>query len=1172
MAGLARVLPGLPIEPAPPVDPAESLQPMVDPVSGFIVPDPRSPPVQRVIEDQITGYRYGRYRDNLAALRVARVQAYDELIDALQRETGTRLANPMDERFLDPTATPGYLADRYQLPDDPVTQFEARVLDLVRGRPELERYIAMANREAIRQRADALRTEVTNDFHNYLGTGSALDQFMRGLALTPGLITGALSTGSPEQVAQLAAGGAGRGMNIAERFVAGAASNVVAQAAIEPALIEDAERMGEQHDAPMIALDFTIAALFGGTIEAAIGHRPSTLRDTTAEVRSNPDAVARFTEPGSGSAMERAAAGRAESLIFGAHQRDRITALELPQETTMENLVDEINANDRFVRGEEATPTPAEALPRPDPRELEAAVRQADDSPAPPAGTREMVTVNGNTRPRTFEQFRPSTLGFDPATFQYKRSEGAQGSTGRLDGVDAWDSQSAGKVVVWERADGRLFVADGHQRTALAQRFEARGDPVTLDGYRYREADGWTAREVRNIAAQKNLRETPGDVLDTASLMRDAPELIDGSIPQRGAEFRQAKALARLSDGAYAAVRAGQIDTRLGAIIGDVAGDRPEVHESLVQLFQRNPPATLRDAAFIAREATMSAVHRAETAQLSMFGDELVISGMQERAAIIRNATAMLREDKRVFRVAERHSDALEAAGNVLAAEANARRVQLADALVAEIDVLATRPGPVSTLLREIATRAAEHKTSVKDAAREFVTGMEALLEERGLLALRQGSDAPAVTPPPPKIPEMMPRLTEEARGATLRDAHDLDEEAFDQALAEVALERAMRGEVGDVIPEDAIGNTPEADLARIEDAAEALGIDADFTEMQVAAAIYARPDAAMEAEARARLMPQEQFDEPIDLEALRTELEELTIAELRDRANEEGLVLRGRLGKGDIVNRFIAAANDFNKALADAGGEPIRRPMNADDVEDATFADVVEHDADIEPPFQLRDFDSADELRAGMDAATLPELEAVARAEGVGGIARTRADYVKLFTPTMAERAAVRRALKADGFDVGRPLYHGAAAAIETFEARPLFLTPERSIAEIYASPAFRSIAPGAGVVPVYVRRGRALVVRERLPAGAQTAIIERARRDGYDTIDLLAVNDDIDADGNTAYQRQIIVLDPANVRRLEAADSAGTVAERFRASQAELREQAEALERVVDDLKDCK
>lgn len=1172
MAGLARALPGLPVEEAPPVDPTESLPPLIDPVSGFTIPDPRSAPVQGVIRDQITGYRYGRYRDNLAALRIARVGAYDEVIDALQRETGTRLPNPMDERFYSAGDTPGYLADRYMLQSDPVTQFESRVLELVRGRPELERYIAMAQRDAIQARAEALRHEVTRDFQNYLGDGNAVDRFLRGLALTPGLLSGALSTGSPEQVAQLAAGGAGRGMTLLERFGAGAAANVVAQGVVEPALIEDARRMGEQHDAPMIALDFTIAALFGGTLEAGLGHRAPTLHDTADQVHRAPDSVAVFDEPGSGSAMERAAAGRAESLIFGAHQRDRVTALELPQDAAIENLVDEINANDRFVRGDDDAPMAAEALPRPDPREMEAAARQADEAPAPAAGTREMVTINGVTRPRTFERFRPSALGFDPATFQYKRSTGAQGSTGRLEGVETWDSQSAGKVVVWEREDGRLFVADGHQRTALAQRFEAAGQDVALDGYRYRQADGWTAREVRNLAAQKNLRETPGDVLDTSALMRDAPELIDASIPQRGHEFRQAKGLARLSDGAYAAVRAGQIEPRLGAIIGDVAGDRPEVHESLVQLFQRNPPATLRDAAFIAREATMASVHRSETAQLAMFGDDLVISGMQERAAIIRTAAQMLREDKRVFSVAERHSDALEAAGNVLATEANARRVQLADALVNEIDVLATRPGPVSDLLREIATRAAENKTSAKVAAREFVDGMEALLEERGLLALRQGSDAPPVTPPPPKIPEMMPRLTEEARGATLRDAHDLDEEAFDQALAEVALERAMRGEVGDVIPEDAIGNTPEADLARIEDAAEALGIDADFTEMQVAAAIYARPDAAMEAEARARLMPQEQFDEPIDLEALRTELEELTIAELRDRANEEGLVLRGRLGKGDIVNRFIAAANDFNKALADAGGEPIRRPMNADDVEDATFADVVEHDADIEPPFQLRDFDSADELRAGMDAATLPELEAVARAEGVGGIARTRADYVKLFTPTMAERAAVRRALKADGFDVGRPLYHGAAAAIETFEARPLFLTPERSIAEIYASPAFRSIAPGAGVVPVYVRRGRALVVRERLPAGAQTAIIERARRDGYDTIDLLAVNDDIDADGNTAYQRQIIVLDPANVRRLEAADSAGTVAERFRASQAELREQAEALERVVDDLKDCK
>jgi hypothetical protein len=54
-------------------------------------------------------------------------------------------------------------------------------------------------------------------------------------------------------------------------------------------------------------------------------------------------------------------------------------------------------------------------------------------------------------------------------------------------------------------------VADGHQRFGLAKRLnDERGFEHSLDGFLFREADGWSAPEVRILAALKNIREGSG--------------------------------------------------------------------------------------------------------------------------------------------------------------------------------------------------------------------------------------------------------------------------------------------------------------------------------------------------------------------------------------------------------------------------------------------------------------------------------------------------------------------------------------------------------------------------------------------------------------------------------------------------------------------------------------
>jgi uncharacterized protein (DUF1015 family) len=69
--------------------------------------------------------------------------------------------------------------------------------------------------------------------------------------------------------------------------------------------------------------------------------------------------------------------------------------------------------------------------------------------------------------------------------------------TDRLQYITEWDPQLAGTVTVYEYADGRLFIADGHQRVALAKRLMAQNPDLNIQlyGYRLREVDGITPEQ-----------------------------------------------------------------------------------------------------------------------------------------------------------------------------------------------------------------------------------------------------------------------------------------------------------------------------------------------------------------------------------------------------------------------------------------------------------------------------------------------------------------------------------------------------------------------------------------------------------------------------------------------------------------------------------------------------
>ncbi len=194
-------------------------------------------------------------------------------------------------------------------------------------------------------------------------------------------------------------------------------------------------------------------------------------------------------------------------------------------------------------------------------------------------------------------RFDPAELGIDAASMQFKRGADGEGVTGALRDVGRWDEALAGRAVVWEAADGRMVVADGHQRVALAKRL---GGDAGIDATVLREADGWDKESVGVWAALKNVVEGSADAADSAKVLRGlTPEQVKAFLPPQSALARDAEGLARLGDDAFAMV-GDTIDPAQASIVGRLSSD-PGEQKALIDLLVRLNPATRDEAEAIVK-------------------------------------------------------------------------------------------------------------------------------------------------------------------------------------------------------------------------------------------------------------------------------------------------------------------------------------------------------------------------------------------------------------------------------------------------------------------------------------------------------------------------------------------------------------------------------------------
>lgn len=703
--------------------------------------DPFSFEVMRANAERIAdlvplAYRQARMVENSVAARDAMLEETERRIAKVREIAGVELENPFRRGyFTEARARVEEARRRGETVDaqtPPILQaqraiFEEKIEEIRRQHPDRAHELIFGPIEEgavnIAARADA-------EFEH------ALRDPDLGLAgrLTASLIGGLGAAASdPIQGASVVlGGGAGTARTVIGRIgqvaLREALINAGTTAAMQP-FVQDWRRQvgleaGAEPALENVGLAFLIGAVPGaaaqigreglGALSRVLGGDPS-----PADVKAAVEAAGGRLRPEDEATLQAAARVRADAELSFENPPPGIAA---------EDHRDLMLQAARNAEDPLANPPPELPLVAP-PRPQEQLSLLDEALPGPEGGMR----VDG--KPVSFERFDPRVLYTDAATFQYKTGGDAAGVTDRLRNVTRWDPTASGKTFVYERADGTRFIADGHQRRGLAHRLleQDPGADIRLDGYLFRQKDGWTPADVRALAAKKNMQEGSGDAIDAARILRERPDLLDGALPVTGPMMKTAVALSRLSDEAFGMVLNGVVPANHAAAVGQMVAN-PLHHAATLADLARYQPETEREARLLIGEI-LEAGFTAEE-QINLFGTSIETrSLMAERVRVLDLAMQQLRADKRLFGTLSAKASAIEAAGNRLARMENRVRAQGAATLEEVLTKIAQRAGPASDALSRAALKH-QRGMGAKQAAKEFLSDIEEALNATGLNGL----------------------------------------------------------------------------------------------------------------------------------------------------------------------------------------------------------------------------------------------------------------------------------------------------------------------------------------------------------------------------------------------------------------------------------------------------
>ena len=320
--------------------------------------------------------------------------------------------------------------------------------------------------------------------------------------------------------------------------------------------------------------------------------------------------------------------------------------------------------------------------------------------------------------------FDATSLGVDAERFQFKAGGDQEGVTNRLKGVKRWDPAKANQLMVWQSAEGELFVVDGHQRSGLARRLVEQGleQEIKIPGLLYRETDGFTPEKMRALAAGKNLAEGSGTLLDAAKVLKVDPELIDDSMPVSDYKIRQATDLAKLGDEPFRMVINEVTDPEYGAIVGRLIPDNTDQQAAAISALNKIGPANAVEAELVVRRVLNSQMAEVADQGPSLFGDALDMpeSTVVEEIKIVAKAMAELKKDKAVFARVVKNADKIESVGSQINREASEGIVSESDRAIILLTTQSDTAGPVRTQLLELARDLKQGKVGAAAAARRL--------------------------------------------------------------------------------------------------------------------------------------------------------------------------------------------------------------------------------------------------------------------------------------------------------------------------------------------------------------------------------------------------------------------------------------------------------------------
>ena len=326
--------------------------------------------------------------------------------------------------------------------------------------------------------------------------------------------------------------------------------------------------------------------------------------------------------------------------------------------------------------------------------------------------------ATGEIPGQTLYTLDPMEIKVDAKTFQFKEGGDAEGVIDTLRGLDQWVPERANTVMVWERADGSRFIADGHQRLALAKRAIAAGQPaeeVRLHAILYRESDGYTPEAVRVKAAMRNISMGSGNAVEAAKVLRALSEedlLKLPKLPPKGRIVASAKGLANLEDEAFMMAVNGVVDARFAAIVGEMIEDGLD-QKGVIAYLSRHKPDNYDQARLMVTDIRAAGFERRET--MDLFGSqELSETLFKERAQVIDAAMKKLRTDKKIFKVLEEQAGTITEAGNILDRATNLERMTVDERALALLTSLANKKGPVSDAVNAAARKVRDGEKPAK--------------------------------------------------------------------------------------------------------------------------------------------------------------------------------------------------------------------------------------------------------------------------------------------------------------------------------------------------------------------------------------------------------------------------------------------------------------------------